>query len=71
MQNSKRTYLNTVDFSFLNALGIKPLAGRLFSDQFPSDSLHGIIINESAVKEQGFKNAEDAVAQKALFRLAG
>lgn len=71
MQNAKQTHLNNVDFSFLNTLGIKPIAGRLFSEQFPSDSLHGIIINESAVKEQGFKSPEDAVGKKLYFDWQG
>lgn len=46
----------TVDESYLPALKIPIVTGRNFSDQFPSDSTQSVIVNESFVKEAGWKN---------------
>jgi putative ABC transport system permease protein len=63
MNNSKQVFINMVDNSFLQTLGVKLLAGRLFSAQFSADTLTSFVINEQAVKEFGFKNAQDAVGK--------
>nr|WP_281500567.1 ABC transporter permease [Kordiimonas marina] len=55
----------------LPLMGVKPIAGRLFSKDHPSDSYtepgkgasHGIIINDLAVKKLGFASAQDAVGK--------
>ena len=64
MAASKRTYMNWVDESFLQTLGIKPIAGRLFSAEFPADTSFRMILNEQAIKKVGFKNAQDAIGKK-------
>jgi putative ABC transport system permease protein len=61
--DSKRVYINIVDDNFLNTLNIKVQAGRLFSKQFPADSVDGIIINEEGAKQLGFASATDAVGK--------
>ncbi|HVX52388.1 MAG TPA: ABC transporter permease, partial [Chitinophagaceae bacterium] len=71
MQEAKRVRMNYVDYDFLKTLGIQPAAGRLFSKNFQSDTTNGLIINEQAVKEIGFKSAEDAVGKKAYFDFNG
>lgn len=63
MSNSKQMYINLVDNSFLQTLGVQVVAGRLFSSQFAADTLTSFVINEQAVKEFGFASAEDAVGK--------
>lgn len=45
-------FLN-IDADFLGVLGIELKEGRNFSPRFPSDTLDGIILNETAVKQLG------------------
>lgn len=63
MNNSKQIYINLVDNNFLQTLGVKLVAGRLFSSEFAADTLTSFVINEEAVKEYGFKSAQDAVGK--------
>ncbi len=42
-------------YGYCQTLGIKPVAGRDFSDRFASDSL-GVLLNEAAVRRMGLKN---------------
>ena len=44
-----------VDENFLNTLGIKLIEGRGFSKEFLSDAENAVIINETAVKQIGWK----------------
>lgn len=39
-----------VDFDYFKTLGIEAVQGRLFSDQFKTDSTESVILNEEAVK---------------------
>jgi putative ABC transport system permease protein len=56
--------LNDVDESFLQTLGIKPVAGRLFSPAFKSsDMKKHIILNEVAVQRIGFASPDDAIGK--------
>ncbi len=45
----------TVDESYLPLLKIPIIDGRNFSKDFPSDSSHSILVNESFVKQAGWK----------------
>jgi len=60
MAAAKRTFMNWVDESFLQTLGIKPISGRIFSAEFPGDTNLRMVLNEQAIKALGFKNAQDA-----------
>lgn len=60
--------INFVDNNFIQTLAIKPVAGRLFSEEFAADTTERIIINETAASRLGFKNAEDAVAKTIMYR---
>lgn len=71
MNDSKHTRMNYVDEDFLNTLEFKPVAGRLFSSQFKSDTGNRIIVNENAIKEIGFTSAQKAVGQNIYFDLLG
>src|SRR5688500_594855 len=58
---------NFVDESFLQTLGIQPLAGRLFSSQFPADTNARLVINLATVKELGFASPKEAIGKKLYF----
>lgn len=61
---AKLVRTNSVDENFLQTLGIQPVAGRLFSPQFPADTNGRMIINLAAVKELGFASPHEAPGQK-------
>ncbi|HYE54175.1 MAG TPA: FtsX-like permease family protein, partial [Chitinophagaceae bacterium] len=61
--DTRSMHINIVDDSYLQTLDIKPVAGRLFSRDFPGDTANRIIINEQAVKDFGFKSPEDAIGK--------
>lgn len=63
MKDSKDVYINHVDTSFLQTLQIKPVAGRLFSSQYPADTAARIVLNETAIATFGFASAQDAVGK--------
>ncbi|MET0634489.1 MAG: ABC transporter permease [Chitinophagaceae bacterium] len=42
------------DFEFARTLGLKIIAGRDFSPQFPTDSTDAVMINHTAAKQLGF-----------------
>ena len=67
MQEGKDIKMNYIDENFLQTLGIQPVAGRLYSPDFPGDSTGTIVLNQTAVKTLGFANAENAVNQKLHF----
>jgi putative ABC transport system permease protein len=57
-----------VDVGFFEVYGVKPLAGRLFRADRPADDgsrmkdvAPTVILNETAVRELGFKSPQDAV----------
>jgi putative ABC transport system permease protein len=57
----------SVDYDFVPAIGAPILAGRDFSKAAGTDHLQAFIINESAVRTFGWKDAADAVG-KAIIR---
>jgi len=44
-----------VTFGYFKTLGIKPVQGRLFSEQYKTDAAESIILNEAAVKMLGIQ----------------
>lgn len=48
--------LQTVDAAYMPLLKIPIVEGRNFSDQFSSDSTKSVLVNESFVKQAGWKN---------------
>ena len=46
----------TVDESYIPMLKIALLQGRNFSKDFPADSSHSVLVNETFVKQAGWKN---------------
>ncbi|HEV7334204.1 MAG TPA: ABC transporter permease [Flavisolibacter sp.] len=67
MSSSKRIYINMVDDAFLQTLGVKLLAGRLFSKEFPTDTLTRFVVNEETVKRFGFASPQEAVGKWLAF----
>lgn len=41
------------DHAFLEAMGLEMVAGRFFSEDFPADSIHSVVLNETAVRQLG------------------
>lgn len=71
IDNSVSLKVNAVDENFIQTLDIKPVAGRLFSKDFPGDTARAIIINEEAVKKLGFASSQDAVGKQVYFGRGG
>lgn len=71
MNEAARVYMNGVDEGYLKTLGIKPIAGRLFSKDFPADTNWRIILNEKAIEQMGFSSAQDAIAKNVAFDWQG
>jgi putative ABC transport system permease protein len=46
-----------VDYDFIETLGIKVLQGRNFQRDMPSDTLKGVVVNETFVKRMGWTEA--------------
>ncbi len=67
MQAGKDVRMNYVDTRYLQTLNIQPVAGRLFSDEFPADTTNAIIINENAIKAIGFSSPQQSIGKKLYF----
>jgi putative ABC transport system permease protein len=77
---TRTMFMNFVDDSYLETLGVRQIAGRIFSKNFPADTANRLVINEQAVKSFGFASAEDAIGkniaatrngQEVLFPIVG
>jgi len=64
-------HTNWVDESLLQTLGITPVAGRLFSREFPGDTNNRIILNEAAIRKMGFSSPQEAIGGKVKFDWRG
>lgn len=71
MNDAKRTRSNWVDYDYVKTLNLKPVAGRLFSREFPADTNLKVIINETAVKDIGLGTSQDAVGKNIYFDYGG
>ena len=67
------TYRLAVDYDYLATMGIKLIAGRNFSREFPSDirtdSTQNFILNEAAVSAFGWETPEKAIGKP--FMMSG
>jgi len=52
-----------VDFDFINQFGLKMVAGRQFSTEFPTDTGKAMILNEASVKMLGYATPQDAIGR--------
>ena len=71
MQQAKITRMNYIDNSYLQTLNIQPVAGRIFSEQFPADTNQRIILNEKGIQEIGFPSAKASIGKKIYFDWQG
>ena len=71
MNDSKKMIINLVDDDFLQTLGVKLVAGRLFSKDFPADTLTRFIVNEETVRQYGFKSPQEAIGKWLAFDWEG
>lgn len=55
--------VNSMDYNFLDVFKMKLVAGRVFSEEFPTDRDTAVIVSEAAVKMLGFAKPEDAIGQ--------
>ncbi len=55
-----------VDYDFANLFELTFVAGRNFSREFPADQ-QGLLLNETAVRQMGFKDADSAIGQKVAY----
>ena len=69
--NTKTVFINRIDESFLQTLGIKPVAGRLFSTAYPADTSNRIILNEQAIRQFQFASPEDAIGKNIMAERNG
>jgi putative ABC transport system permease protein len=53
-----------VDFDYIKTLGLQIVAGRDFSKEMSTDKDHAWIINETAVKQLGFRTPQKALGQR-------
>ena len=58
----------TVHDDFVETLGMKVVAGRGYSSDFPADSARSIMINESMLPNLGFATAEEALGMQINLR---
>ncbi len=71
MEQAVMTRINRVDANFMATLGFEPVAGRLFSPEFPTDTAFKIVVNEAAVRKYGFASASEAIGQKMMMTWQG
>jgi putative ABC transport system permease protein len=63
--NPKKNYTLrqlSVDYDYFKYYGVKLIAGRAFSKDFPTDN-KAVILNESAIREFGYAKPEDAIGE--------
>jgi|WetSurMetagenome_2_1015567.scaffolds.fasta_scaffold00002_120 putative ABC transport system permease protein len=60
---NSRFFENTGDDGLVETFSLKLLAGKYFSSQ-PNENRRKVMLNESSVRELGFKSSEDAVGKK-------
>jgi len=64
-------HTNAVDESFLQTLGVTPVAGRLFSREFLADTNNAMVLNVAAITKIGFASPEKAIGSNVHFDWRG
>jgi putative ABC transport system permease protein len=63
--------VNSVDYDYMNHFGVKLIAGRYFSEDFPGDFPNTMVINEKMVTSLGFNNPQDVLGKSYFISLNG
>ncbi|HMC99170.1 MAG TPA: ABC transporter permease, partial [Ferruginibacter sp.] len=71
VSDAAMVHTNVVDESFLQTLDIKPVAGRLFSEEFMADTNNRMVLNEAAISKIGFESPEKSIGQNVYFDWRG
>jgi putative ABC transport system permease protein len=71
MNSAARVFMNWVDDGFLKTLGIKPLAGRIFSAEFPADTNLRMVLNKEGIQQIGFSSPQDAIGKTVMIDWQG
>lgn len=58
------TNLFCVDFDYIKTMGMRIIAGRDFSLDFPADSTNAFILSETALQTYGLGTAEEAIGKR-------
>ena len=53
-----------VGIDFVNHFGLKLVAGRSYSRDYPLDTIGGLVINEAAARQYGYTNPADIIGKK-------
>lgn len=53
-----------VGMDFVNHFGLKLVAGRSYSREFPSDTIGGLVINEAMARQYGYTDPEEIIGRK-------
>ena len=61
---SSSLYHMWVDFEYANTFGMEIVAGRFYSQELPSDTLDGVVVNEAAVASFGWGEPENAIGKE-------
>lgn len=61
--DNHHVYINYVDFDYMKTMGLQMVSGHAFSSEFPHDSVDGIILNETSIRELGY-DANTCVGKK-------
>jgi putative ABC transport system permease protein len=68
---TRKVYINHVDHSYLQTLGVRPVAGRLFSAAFPADTANRMVLNEEAIRQFGFGSPRAAIGKNLVANWGG
>lgn len=71
MTTAKRFFMNWIDVDFLPTLGVKAVAGRVFSKEFIADTGYRMVVNLEGVKQLGFSSPQDAVGKQVFVDWQG
>jgi putative ABC transport system permease protein len=55
--DNHHVYINFVDFGYMKTMGLQMISGHAFTSEFPHDSVDGVILNETAIRELGYDPA--------------
>lgn len=66
-RNTISATLLMTDYDYLKTLGLQLVAGRDFDEHMGTDKDHAFIINETGVRELGFRTAQEALGKTLLW----
>jgi putative ABC transport system permease protein len=61
--------VNSVDYDYMNHFGVKLIAGRYFSEDYPGDFPNSMVINEKMVRSLGYANPQDVLGKSYFISL--